>query len=146
MKRRLPMIIFSTLILLTLAFSQGHRPPPPGGPPSNPGRGLREKIKLLDLTAEQRESMETMRVELQKKIIPIRAQIELKQIDMRTAMKADKPSEAAILKLAREIHNLEFQIKELEIHQKLAFQLLLTSEQREKMREPMPPPPADKED
>jgi Spy/CpxP family protein refolding chaperone len=95
---------------------------------------------MIGLTAEQRESMETMRTELQKKIIPIRSQIELKQIDMRTAMKADKPSEAAILKLAREIHDLEFQIKELEIKQKLAFHSLLTAEQREKLRAPMPPP------
>jgi len=147
MKRLLPAAIFSMLIICTLAFSQGSRPPEarPDQPP-RPRAELREKLQLLDLTAEQRESMETMRVELQKKIIPIRAQIELKQLDMRTAMKADKPNEAAILKIAREIHDLEFQIKELEIKQKLSFQALLTPEQREKMREPMPPPPVEKED
>jgi len=147
MKRLLPATIFSMLIVCTLAFSQS--PHPRQGRPDQPPRPraeLREKLQLLDLTAEQRESMETMRVELQKKIIPIRAQIELKQLDMHTAMKADKPSEAAILKIACEIHDLEFQIKELEIKQKLSFHALLTAEQREKMREPMPPPPAEKED
>jgi Spy/CpxP family protein refolding chaperone len=137
MKHRLPSIVFSTLIFCALAFSQNpDRPQPPGGPPANPGGGLREKIKLLDLTAEQRENMENMRIELQRKIIPIRAQIELKQLDMRSAMKADKPGEAAILKIAREIHDLEFQIKELEIRQKLAFHSLLTPEQRKKLLAP----------
>ena len=146
MKRLIPATIFSMLIVLTLAFSQGHRPPQarPDQPP-RPREALREKLQLLDLTAEQREKIETMRLELQKKIIPIRAQIELKQLDMRSAMKADKPGEAAILKIVREIHDLEFQIKELEIKQKLAFHALLTPEQREKMREPMPPPLPDQD-
>jgi Spy/CpxP family protein refolding chaperone len=146
MKRLLPATLFSMLIIFTLAFSQDPRPPrPEPGRSPRPRADLRERLELVGLTAEQRESMENLRTDMEKKIIPIRAQIEMKQIDMRTAMKADKPSEAAILKLAREIHDLEFQIKELEIKQKLAFHALLTSEQREKLREPMPPP-EDKED
>jgi Spy/CpxP family protein refolding chaperone len=130
-----------------MVFSQ--EPLPPQARPDRPPRPraeLREKLQLLDLTAEQRESMETMRAELQKKIIPIRAQIELKQIDMRTAMKADKPNEVAILKIAREINDLEFQIKELELKQKLAFRALLTTEQLKKLKEPLPPPPEGKEE
>jgi Spy/CpxP family protein refolding chaperone len=147
MKRLIPAVIFSMLLVGTLVFSQGPRPPQnrPDQPP-HAREGLREKLRLLDLTAEQRETIEAKRLELQKKIIPIRAQIELKQLDLRTAMKADKPGEAAILKIAREIHDLEFQIKELEIKQKLSFHSILTPEQREKLREPMPPPPPDMEE
>jgi len=138
--KRLLLSLTVLLLLVSTGFGQEPRGPNPSDTPRHPRRpAMREKLKLLDLTKEQRTKMENLRSEFEKKVIPLRADIELKQIDLRSEMKADSPNEQKILKLAREINDIEFQIKELEIKQQLAIRSVLTPEQREKLREPAPP-------
>ncbi|MEO0129608.1 MAG: periplasmic heavy metal sensor, partial [candidate division WOR-3 bacterium] len=85
---------------------------------------------------EQKAKIEEVRIETRKDIIPIKSQIELKQIDLHKEMKADNPNKDKILKLSQEIHNLEWQIKKLHIEEKLKIHSLLTPEQRAKLKIP----------
>lgn len=138
MKRTL-MILTAAAILTSAAFSQG----PPGRParPRMPERGeIRTHLKDLNLSQEQRDKIEASATQVQKQIIPIRAEIELRQVDLRTEMKADKPNEQKILALSREIHDLEYKIKELKLKERLLVHSILTPEQRDKLRAPGPRP------
>lgn len=93
--------------------------------------------EILDnLSPEQKAKIEDVRVETRKNIIPIKSQIELKQIDLHEEMRADNPNKDRILKLSQEIHELEWQIKKLNIEERLKIQSILTPEQREKLKMP----------
>ncbi|HEX7320675.1 MAG TPA: periplasmic heavy metal sensor [bacterium] len=136
-------LIFCMVVMsLTAIAGFAQEPPPPPDMPPPPGveRGMgveKELMRMcetLDLTAEQKESMEAAQVEAQKAIIPIKAEIELKQIDFRTEMKKDNPDRAKVMKIAKEINDLEWKIKQTDIDKKLGIHSILTPEQREKMK------------
>ena len=91
---------------------------------------------LDDLSPEQKAKIDETRIEMRKNIIPIKAQIELKQIDLHKEMEADNPNKDRILKLSQEIHELEWQIKKLNIEERLKLHSILTPEQREKLKMP----------
>ncbi len=127
-----PALILS-LILLTglIGYAQEMCPMHRQGP-----REMRDfPPELLDdLSPEQKASIEDVRIEMRKNIIPLKSQIELKQIDLHKEMKADNPNKDRILKLSQEIHDLEWQIKKLNIEERLKIHSILTPEQREKMK------------
>jgi len=89
---------------------------------------------IEDLTLEQRTKIDEIKTETRKVIIPIRAQIELKEIDLNKEMKNDKLNKDKILKIAQEIHELEWQIKKAHLEEQVKITSILTPEQREKMR------------
>ncbi len=131
------LILCMAVIGLTATLGFAQEPPPPG---LERGMDVEKEIvgmcEMADLTAEQKEDMEAARIEAQKTIIPIKAEIELKQIDLRTEMKKDKPDRAKIMKIAKEISDLEWKIKQADIDKKLKVHAILTPEQREKMKGP----------
>ncbi|MGQ9816545.1 MAG: Spy/CpxP family protein refolding chaperone [bacterium] len=88
----------------------------------------------IGLTAEQKVKIEEIETNTRKTIIPIRSQIEIKELDMNKEMKAEKPNKEKILKMAQEIHELEWQIKKAHLEEQVSIASLLTPEQREKMR------------
>ncbi|MGQ9464204.1 MAG: Spy/CpxP family protein refolding chaperone [bacterium] len=88
----------------------------------------------IGLTAEQKVKIEEIETNTRKTIIPIRSQIEIKELDMNKEMKAEKPNKEKILKMAQEIHELEWQIKKAHLEEQISIASLLTPEQREKMR------------
>ncbi len=131
--RNLTLIL--SLILLTGLFGYAqdmcprHKPDPKDMEPFPP--------ELLDeLSSEQKTKIEDIRIETRKNIIPIKSQIELKHIDLHKEMKVDNPNKDRILKLSQEIHELEWQIKRLNIEEKLKIHAILTPEQREKLKMP----------
>ncbi|MGB9722056.1 MAG: Spy/CpxP family protein refolding chaperone [bacterium] len=91
---------------------------------------------LDNLTPEQKTKIEDIRIETQKIIIPIKGQIELKQIDLHKEMRNDNPDKDRILKIAQDIHQLEWQIKKAQIEQKIKIHSILTPEQREELKMP----------
>ena len=138
-------LIFCMVVVgLTAIAGFAQEPPPPPDVPPAPemerGMDVEKEFghmgEMADLTAEQKEAMEAARIEAQKTIIPIKAEIELKQIDLRTEMKNDKPDRAKIMKIAKEISDLEWKIRQADIDQKLKVHSILTPEQREKMKGP----------
>lgn len=88
----------------------------------------------IGLTPEQKAKIEDININTRKTVIPFRSQIELRQIDMEKEMKAEKPNKDKILKIAQEIHELEWQIKKTHLEKKFSIASLLTPEQRAKMK------------
>lgn len=91
-------------------------------------------LEMLDLSAAQHDEIKALKTETHKRIIPMKAEIELKQIDVRNAMDADNPDRNKIMQLTKEISDLELKIKQAKIDQKLKVHATLTPEQREQMK------------
>ncbi|MEO0094807.1 MAG: Spy/CpxP family protein refolding chaperone [candidate division WOR-3 bacterium] len=125
----LSLVLFTGLIGYSQDMCPMHRQGPRDMEPCPP--------ELLDdLTPEQKAKIEDIRIETRKNTIPIKSQIELKQIDIHKEIKADNPNKDRILKLSQEIHELEWQIKKLHIEERLKIHSILTPEQREKLKMP----------
>ncbi len=91
-------------------------------------------LGMLDLSAEQQANMKALRTETEKQIIPIKADIDLKQIDLREAMAADNPNRDRIMRLTKDINDLKLKIQQLRIDQRLKIHSMLTPEQKEQMK------------
>lgn len=129
-----PMMLIA---LSLLGFSQDHNMPCQGDFHKKHGMAEKMKFEMLDLTAEQREAIENIHKETKRKIIPLKADIELKQLDLESAMKADEPSRSKIMGLIEDINDLELKIKQTHVDAKLKVHSILTPEQREQMKNPM---------
>jgi len=92
------------------------------------------KPEFNNLKPEQRAQIEEINIETRKTIIPIRAQIELKEIELQKEMESEKPDKDKIMKIAKEIHELHWQIKKAQLEQQLKINALLTPEQREQLK------------
>ena len=89
---------------------------------------------MLDLTDEQREEIHSVKTEARKKIIPLRAEIELKELELRNEMATDSPNRNTIMKLAKDINDVELQIKQTKLDEKLKLHSILTPEQRKQVK------------
>ncbi|MCX7995477.1 MAG: periplasmic heavy metal sensor [candidate division WOR-3 bacterium] len=89
---------------------------------------------MIDLSEQQKETIENIKFDTRKNVIPIKSQIELKRIELQKEMKSENPNKDRILKLSQEIHELEWQIKKLKIEERLKIHSILTPEQRAKMK------------
>jgi len=94
-------------------------------------------FESLGLTAEQKTQIDEIEIATQKAIIPVKAEMELKRIDLEKEMKLDKPNRDRVMKMVKDIHALELQVKQAMIDQQLNIHGILTPEQRAKMRESM---------
>ncbi len=122
----LAIILLSGVLGYAQEMCPMHRPkagPPEMGP------------EFLDnLTPEQKTKIEDIKIETRKSIIPIKSQIELKQIDLHKEMKNNSSDKDKILKLAQDIHQLEWQIKKAQVEERLKIHSILTPEQREELK------------
>lgn len=138
MKKVIP-IALAAVVFISAAFAQGHCMMQSQHKEEMCCPQMKEmhggmKLEMLDLSAEQKEHIKAIKTETQKKIIPVKADIELKQIDLRNEMSADNPNRDRIMKITKEISDLELKIKQTKIDQKLKAHALLTAEQREQMK------------
>ncbi|HEC79531.1 MAG TPA: periplasmic heavy metal sensor [candidate division WOR-3 bacterium] len=125
-------------IVVSLGFAQeGCRNFPPGQPPHGHRMMPEMRLEMLDLTASQRDEIEAARLEAQKKIIPLKAEIELKRLDLEKEMRADTPNRSKIMKLTEEINKIELKIKQTKLDEMLKIRSVLTPEQREELKKPL---------
>jgi len=131
-------LIIAFLSLVATGYAQEGDPLKPPEPPCCPKmQMMMDKLEMLGLNPEQLKQIEAVRMAMRKDIIPLKAELEMKQIDLETEMKAEKPERDKIMKLLKEISDLELKIKQINIDEKLKIHSILTPEQREKMRMPM---------
>ncbi len=138
MKRVIPMAL-AAIALISVAYAQGQylmqgQHEEGMGSPRMKEMHSGMMLEKLDLSEKQKEDIEALQTETQKKIIPIQADIKLKEIDLDNEMNADAPNRDKIMKLTEEISDLELKIKQTRIDQKLKVHALLTPEQREQMK------------
>ncbi|MGB3340714.1 MAG: periplasmic heavy metal sensor [bacterium] len=93
------------------------------------------RMQMLDLSDEQRGEIENSKYELEKKTIQLRADIQLKHLDLQREMKADNLNRSKLMNLTQDISNLELKIKQLKIDQKLKIHSILTPEQRLQLKD-----------
>ncbi len=122
------------------------RPDFAGGPGqrgfrSGPGRGMKRMPDItrlreqLDLTDDQVKQLHSLRTEGAKKAIRSRADVKVKQLELRELLQADEPDRAAIDQKLRELSDARYTAQKQRIDQRLAMRDILTPEQRSKMKE-----------
>ncbi|MCD6532039.1 Spy/CpxP family protein refolding chaperone [bacterium] len=89
----------------------------------------------IGLSDDQLDRISSIRTEMQKKIIDLRAKKQKAEIDLRDLMRDPKAKSSEIEKVAQKVIDLESQIKLNRIETGLKIRDVLTPEQREKVLE-----------
>jgi Spy/CpxP family protein refolding chaperone len=85
---------------------------------------------LPDLTEEQQAQIEKSKLNLDKEILPLSADLNVKQAELDKLLLADKPDKKAVYKKIDEIEAVKTQIKKMKVGHKLEVRALLTPDQR----------------
>lgn len=91
--------------------------------------------KEIGVSEEQVKKIKDLSIATEKKLIKIRADMELKEIDLREVLDADKPDEGKAINLIKEIMKKKTEAWILKIKQRIAMKKTLTTEQMEKLKE-----------
>ncbi len=89
--------------------------------------------KEIGVSEEQVKKIKELSIATEKKMIKIRADMELKEIDLREVLDADKPDEGKAVNLIKEIMKKKTEAWILKIKQRIAMKKTLTTEQMEKL-------------
>jgi len=121
--------------LLVAAFVAGsvwaQNPPAPGPMPGGARQEFaRPLMEKLNLTDEQRKTMQEMRLKHQKELIPIQGKLKEKRLDLKAEMMADEPNQSKINSIVDEIGKLRTELQKKQIAHRLAIRNILTDEQR----------------
>jgi Spy/CpxP family protein refolding chaperone len=84
----------------------------------------------LKLTEEQRKKIDALETETEKALLSVRAQIGVKDAELKQLMLADKADQAAVEKKVEEIGALRTEMEKKRVLQRIAVRGLLTPEQR----------------
>ncbi len=95
---------------------------------------IREK---LGITAEQVGAIRKQESDFRKAEIRDRADLEVKRVDLRDLLEADKPDRAAIDSKLQEISNARLSLEKSAVHYRLAMREAITPAQREKLHQLM---------
>ncbi len=99
-----------------------------------PGNGM--MMKALELTPDQIKQAREMRLETQKKIIPIKADLKLARLELHEMMR-NGASQAEIDRKIDQMSAIRTNMQKIKIHSRIAFRNMLTDEQKAKL-EAMP--------
>ncbi len=91
-------------------------------------KGMHE---CLELTAEQLKQVEEFKFEMNKKLIPLQADLKLARLELHEMMSNDASVDALDKKID-EIGAIEAKIQKIKIRHKLQFRDILTDEQKKK--------------
>lgn len=133
MKKAVPLII-SLLMILSAVYAQHAETPGKQECQHKQEIGEMRRLEMLDLTDEQQEMIHSVKIETRKQIIPLRAEIELKELELRNEMVTDSPNRNTIMKLAEDISDIELQIKQTKLDERLKLHSILTPEQRRQIK------------
>jgi len=91
----------------------------------------------LGITAEQAGAIRKQESDFRKAEIRDRADLEVKRVDLKDLLEADKPDRAAIDAKLQEISNSRLALEKSRVHFHLAMKEAITPEQREKLHQLM---------
>lgn len=92
---------------------------------------LEERLKLSD---EQKEQRRKIKIDYQKKRIPLQASLKLARIDLKELMRDDAP-QTKIYKSVDKVHGINGKLFKLRIQQRMEMRKVLTTEQKKLMKE-----------
>jgi Spy/CpxP family protein refolding chaperone len=122
MKRQIILVMVLAVFMFSLATVYAQSP--------GRGMGMQADDDFPKLTTEQKEQMADLRSEHQKAMIPIRADLRVKQVEFRDMMRNDA-SQADMEKKLDEIGRLKTEISKMRLDHRLKMRAILTDEQRE---------------
>ncbi len=99
--------------------------------------GKIEKLDELGLTDEQLKSIQNLRLDFIKKTANTKAQLEIKQAELKALWAESEPTKDAILKKIKEISDLKGEIAMSRAEMKLEIYKILTPDQKKKLKEIM---------
>lgn len=131
MKRLVSLPILFLFLISTFSLAYAWAQEPPERPLRMRIRGMLEE---LNLTEQQREEMAKLRLENQKEMIKLRADLRLLQLDLETLLDAKEPDKAKVYAQIDKINNLSNEMTKKRIDFSLKTRAILTPEQWEKMK------------
>ena len=94
-----------------------------------------DRVKsALGLTDEQSGKLREIMVESRKSAITTRADMQVRNIELRELLRADQPNRDAVLRKVQEISGLRGQMMKQRVESLLAAKSVLTAEQQQKFR------------
>jgi Spy/CpxP family protein refolding chaperone len=124
--------ILSSVILFTagIAFAQPQDEQDPQMP-----RRRQPMIERLQLNDQQKKQLETMRFEMQKQLVGVRAKRQTAMLELRQLLGADTPDRSAIERKMNEVSQIGMQAKLLRLNHWFEVNKILTPEQQKVWRE-----------
>ncbi len=118
-KKWIPIVLI--LFIALSSYARGHKM----------GNGPHQHMqKMLELTDDQQQKIEALHLELDKKMIPLKSEMGIKQAELDALMVEDKPSEKAVSGKIKEIGDLRTKMHTLKSAMILDMRQSLTPEQR----------------
>jgi Spy/CpxP family protein refolding chaperone len=132
MKKSLFVVVTLLLGMGGMALAQQEPAPAP-----RQGQGVQRRMMIhrgevggrLNLTDDQKAQMRKVNADIEKKLIPVQSKIKLARIDLRELMGAEKPDRSAIEKKMKEVSDLQYQVKIINLDRMLTVKGILTPEQ-----------------
>ena len=93
------------------------------------------RFEKLDLTQEQKAQLKTLRSENAKKMVQIKADMEMAHIELRELMDQKDPNQRQVDKAVEKVNAAMSKMTERRVRQKLALNKILTEEQFQKLEE-----------
>lgn len=110
----------------------------PGGFGNRGGAGFLMNPRVrqeLNLTEQQTTKLRDLQVQQQKSALEQRARMQVKQLELRELLRSESPDRAAAERVINELGDLQKSRMKAQLDQRLAFQQVLTPEQRQKLRD-----------
>lgn len=128
-KGKMIAILVGASLLLSSVFASAQ--------PCRPGPFFRhpELAKKMELTDKQIDQIKDLFLDMEKKRIELRADLQLKELELRQAMDSPKPDEGKVRKLVKQIGTMKTDLHMTRIDQQLGLKKILTPEQQEKLRQ-----------
>jgi Spy/CpxP family protein refolding chaperone len=101
-------------------------------PPDRPPQQKPSPMRMLDLTEEQQAKIQTLRLQLEKDLLPFRSKLPALGADLRAATTAEKFDESKVRAIVEQMQKLHTEMQMKEILHGQAVRSLLTPAQREK--------------
>jgi len=120
-------VVASIFLSAVVAFAQPCCPPHMWKDP--------ELVAKIGLTDNQRDQVKGLFREMERKRIELRAQLQLKELELREAMEGPKVDEGRVRKLVGEIGSIRTDLHLSKVNQELGLRKILTPEQQEKLRD-----------
>lgn len=159
MKRLFVAAALSLGLVTSPAQAEDHPPPPPRGehkdrpgfdrPEGGGFRGgawrqrFQERRKMraerlaheLSLTDAQKEQMQRIRLEQQRQVIKLRAELQLARLDLGQLLREARPDQAKVIAQVEKLGKIEIELKKVNILSMVKMKSVLTPEQAKKFQE-----------
>jgi Spy/CpxP family protein refolding chaperone len=90
--------------------------------------------KKLNLTEEQKQSIQELHLKLQKELLPLRSELQSKMLDYKSEMIGNQPSQGKINSFIDDISKVKAEMHKKKVAQQFELRGILTEEQREMLK------------